>query len=514
VTVSHHKLRPSYTLLAIGLIATLTVVRFFIAGWFELSGDEAYYWLWSRHLDWSYFSKGPGIAVTIALGTKIFGNTAFGVRWIAVALSAGTGWLLFRLAESLFSPRVAYWTVVAAVMVPLFSAGGFIMTIDPLSVFFWALAAWWFWKGLESSHLLSWVPAGLAVGVGMLCKYTNAFELLSFALFLVWSKKHRGRQLFRPSDSLVTWKNRGELLRGRFWVMVLVALLCLWPVVVWNSQHGWITVEHLLHRGGLDHRPRFTPGNVLDFIAGQFAVFNPFLAIAWLMAVFFAWGKFGEKEEYLLSLSLPVLLFYFALSFNSPVQLNWTALAFVTALPFLVEYWLRWSDHSKLYLYAARGALGISTALLLIGHLILFIYLPGYFKMPYDPIRRIKGWSDLAAQVQQLEKEHGASFIICNKYTFASLIEFYHPDHPGVFVPASEGLTNQFSYWLDYRDGYDWESAIFVSDTPDVPAELQREFVSVQPLGNIFSRSGGKPMYEFFIFLLRKYHSPQTLSQP
>lgn len=523
-----------YARLAVALILILSLVRFFIAGWFELSGDEAYYWLWSQRLDWSYFSKGPGIAVTIALGTKIFGSTAFGVRWISVILSAGTGLLLFRLAEAMFSSRVAFWTVVAAALVPLFSAGGFIMTIDPLSVFFWALAAWWFWEGLESPRLLSWVPAGLAVGVGMLCKYTNAFELLGFAIFLVWSKKHRGRQLFKPSDSLVTWKNRGELFRGRFWLMVLVALLCLWPVIIWNAQHGWVTIEHLLHRGGLDHHPEFTPKNVLDFIEGQFAIFNPFLAFAWLVTVVYVWKQNGEKEKFLLSLSLPILLFYFALSFNSSIQLNWTALAFVTALPFLVEYWLKWTDHSKVWLYSARGALGLSAVVLILGHAVLFFDLPVIYSaisvgpirsiekafklestMPYDPIRRIKGWSDLAVQVKQLEKKHGASFVICNKYTFASLIAFYHPDRPHVYVPITEGKSNQFSYWPDYyQEGFERETALFVSDTPDVPAELQREFVSVEPLGSIFSRSGGKPMYEFFIFLLRDYHPNNTPQQP
>src|SRR5262245_31657226 len=28
----------------------------------ELAPDEAHYWDWSRHLDWSYYSKGPLVA--------------------------------------------------------------------------------------------------------------------------------------------------------------------------------------------------------------------------------------------------------------------------------------------------------------------------------------------------------------------------------------------------------------------------------------------------------------------
>src|SRR5438309_5053744 len=34
----------------------------------DLAPDEAHYWDWSRHLDWSYYSKGPLVAYLIRLG--------------------------------------------------------------------------------------------------------------------------------------------------------------------------------------------------------------------------------------------------------------------------------------------------------------------------------------------------------------------------------------------------------------------------------------------------------------
>ena len=39
----------------------------------DLAPDEAHYWDWSRHLDWSYYSKGPGIAWLIRLSCELFG---------------------------------------------------------------------------------------------------------------------------------------------------------------------------------------------------------------------------------------------------------------------------------------------------------------------------------------------------------------------------------------------------------------------------------------------------------
>ena len=50
----------------------------------ELSGDEAQYWDWSRQLQLSYYTKGPGVALIIALFTDIFGDNELAVRLVPV----------------------------------------------------------------------------------------------------------------------------------------------------------------------------------------------------------------------------------------------------------------------------------------------------------------------------------------------------------------------------------------------------------------------------------------------
>jgi hypothetical protein len=85
-------LRPlSPTRLAVFLVLAVTAFRLWYAVQLELVADEAYYWLWSKHLAASYRDKGPAIAWTIALGTKIFGDTVFGIRFFAVLFSSATG---------------------------------------------------------------------------------------------------------------------------------------------------------------------------------------------------------------------------------------------------------------------------------------------------------------------------------------------------------------------------------------------------------------------------------------
>ncbi len=86
-------------ILACLAVGVLTLFRLWYCTRFDLIPDEAYYWVWSKHFALSYRDKGPLVAWTIALGTKLFGDTVFGVRFFAVLLSAGTAFQLYRLAQ-------------------------------------------------------------------------------------------------------------------------------------------------------------------------------------------------------------------------------------------------------------------------------------------------------------------------------------------------------------------------------------------------------------------------------
>ncbi|MEM9400684.1 MAG: glycosyltransferase family 39 protein, partial [Verrucomicrobiota bacterium] len=225
----------SYLGIAVCIITLLTVLRFWYAQTIELVGDEAYYWQWSKHLDWSYYSKGPGVALTIMGGTWFFGDTVLGVRFFAVLLSAGTALGIYTLGRLLFSDKVGFFALLFVMSIPLFALGGVLMTIDPLSVFFWVWSCVAFWMALQSRRLLWWVLAGLLIGAGMLAKYTNVVLLISFLVFLVFSSRDR---------KVLNFVN--------YLLMTTITVLCMAPVYIWNKINEWITIEHLLHRGGLD----------------------------------------------------------------------------------------------------------------------------------------------------------------------------------------------------------------------------------------------------------------------
>src|SRR4051794_27354715 len=67
--------------LCVAVVAGLTVLRGIFAVTIELRVDEAYYWTWSRESVISYLDHPPLIAWFIRLGTSLFGDTNFGVRF-------------------------------------------------------------------------------------------------------------------------------------------------------------------------------------------------------------------------------------------------------------------------------------------------------------------------------------------------------------------------------------------------------------------------------------------------
>src|SRR6266542_3237328 len=134
-----------YRCAALAMIAIAASLRLLYLANFcplDLSPDEAYYWDWSRHLDWSYHSKGPLVAWLIRLSCELFGDTMFSVRVPAVVCGSLLLAGLYVLTLQVYrSDKLAFAVVALALTVPIVAAGSLLMTIDaPFAcAWMWAL---------------------------------------------------------------------------------------------------------------------------------------------------------------------------------------------------------------------------------------------------------------------------------------------------------------------------------------------------------------------------------------
>lgn len=478
-----HWLRLGYLLVGVLLVFRLGYIA---AGVIELSEDEAYQWLWSKHLALSYYSKPPMIAYLQWLGTRIWGDTELGVRFMSPVIAAATAVLVLRFFAAHVSARAGFWLVVMLTVTPLTAVGAVLLTIDPPLVLCWTAAMLAGWRALQpTGRTRDWAWTGLWMGLGFLSKYTALLQVACFALVFA------------------TWPGaRSHLRRPGPWLALAILAVCTLPVVVWNAQHGWITVTHLGDRAGLDTTWQFTPKYFFEFLGAVAGLLNPvfFGAAVWAATGIWRQRRAHPLAFYLWLMGAPVLLGHALYTIRARVLPNWIAAAVVPLFAATVVYAAaRWRPGVRRLRATLAGGVGLG--LLLVVPLHETRWLAGVIGRPLpsrlDPLRRVRGWSETArvveAERQKLLAEGRPVFLIGNHYGITGQLSFYLPEakaavqagRPWVFFRSSEAPLNQFFFWPGYQDRKG-QNALFVmpTDRPRPPPErLVAEFDSVSDLG-------------------------------
>ena len=512
-------------------VLAITAVRLTLVPTSDLEFDEAHYWMWSERLAPAYFSKGPGVAFAIRASTILFGSNEFGVRFFSPLLGAGTSLLLFYLGRKLFGSRPALWTVIGLNATPIFNIGAFLMTIDPLSLFFWVAAMSSFWGAIEKHPKFSWywLLTGALIGLGFLSKYTNAFELLSIIAVLALNPK------LRP-----------EFRRPGFYLMLAIfALFCI-PPFRWNAQHAWITLAHLRARGGVEHSFGIHLGELLTFLGQHFVVYSPliFLAIAW--AVIALWNRSRQQPRrlFLMWLGLPVFAFYALLSINKAAAPNWDALAFPSFGLLAVAFWRERVEVNRAWRLTAIAALVIALLMSMVALDSDILRSLGIRFNWRDPADRMRGWKSATAALENLHREVEVRdsekiFLIADERDRASEISFYlrdkrteGPGHPPCYLVESQDMANQFSFWPRYdefverppgtpnaeqqtytEEGgvnlFTGRSALFVQDgnRKNPPHNIRAGFGSVERIAEIEVQRFGRIVRTWNVYLCRNYRT-------
>ncbi len=332
-------------MLAMGLVllgAILNTIYLFHHCPLDLSEDEAHYWEWSRHLDYGYYSKPPGIAWVIWLAIRIggaLGLTGDGsgaalmpvMRMVAVIFGTASGFLSLLLARRMFgdggrSPlageKAALAVIVLSAAVPMFAVGSLLITIDSPMYLCWAATVYCLWRaveknskpktqnskretGAESDHWPlttehSWLyAAGFCAAAGMLFKPVGIILPICCAIAALADGKNGPiRRAFK------TWHAAGALL------MMLASQI---PVLIWNAHHGWVMFLHIggqagmvtssagtasAPQKGLLHALLLDPlSRIATYVGGQAGGMGGILFVLLAIAVFTAWQRSRRRID-------------------------------------------------------------------------------------------------------------------------------------------------------------------------------------------------------------------------
>jgi len=456
---------------------------------YELSGDEAHYWDWSRHPSPSYYSKGPGVAMSILASRSVFGESEFAVRLPAALFGAVLMWAMARLAMRITGGdrRAGFCAAALAALCPPFAAVAGFMTIDSPFLACWALSIWAAWAAFDANHhkrwgLGAWAGLGLAMGVGFLFKYVIVLLAPALIVFMLV----RGRWI----GGFGRWP-AGLLL------CLIVFFAAVSPVLIWNDAHDWPTLKHTLGHlkaegGDVVREPRpYDPMWTLEVIGGQIGIFGPPLALLVGAAVMYRYRRRNQAPRqwtptvFLLCVGLFPLLFFVGVTYRTDVEANWPMPAFISLLIIAagvlpdemarfkrkLHDWLAKPDdqREKAGVFRQKPETAVQIfwhwsiawgmcAAMGIAFLPMARHLPG---VPDDLFKRVIGHRERAMRVYefaaQVESATRTRPIIINEhYMKASLLAYYMPGRPKVYCGGS---------YMGHRpNAYDYFAATDLTD--------------------------------------------------
>ena len=404
-------------------ISALVALRLLAAAWTPLTFDEAYYWMWSKHLAGGYYDHPPGVALVIRLGTMIAGDTELGVRLVSVLLALPMSWAVFRATSILFGGvRMAATATILLNVTLMAAVGTLIVTPDaPLlvasSFVLFSLA-----KVLETGRGAWWLAVGAAIGAALLSKYTALFFGPAILIWLVSVPKLR-HWLVSP------WPYLGGL----------VALTLFSPVILWNADHNWVSFTKQMGRARIeDFRPFF----IAELIPTQIAFATP---LVWILGAMGLYALLTRRPGRVAGRTLvnatfwTIALYFIWHSLHARVEANWFApvypcFAIAAAVAAHITQW--GVRPQRIVDFCRHWAL--PSGVLMFALLILQAntgVLSGYWRDA--TVRSVGvGWRELAAEIETVRVRVGAACVLAPDYGTTGWLAFYLPKGSCVFQPT------------------------------------------------------------------------------
>lgn len=392
------------------VLLALLALRLYLAASLPLAYDEAYYWLWSTQLAPGYFDHPPMVAFVIRAGTALFGQTEFGVRIMSVLFAIPASWLVWRTALVLFQDKaIAARATLYFNLTLLVNVGLLIATPDAPLLLATALALYCLAQLAATQRPHWWLAIGVAVGLGLLSKYTAFFTGFSIALWLVCTPSMR-HWLRTP------W----PYLAG----MLTLALFT--PVVWWNMQHDYASFAKQFGRA-VSHgfTLRYEPGLWGEMIG----LLGPPIFI---LAFAGLWRSVAHRTgiaagPWLLGVMIMPLMLYFSWhALHANVEGNWL-LPMFPAAAIAAAWGASFAANSRMLRAARLSAMPVG--IVLFGALVLHTIMPVYVSQDHDYTSRKLGFgiSDLARNIEAIRVRENASAVTADNYSTTSWLSFYLP---------------------------------------------------------------------------------------
>jgi len=252
---------------------------------------------WGRELEFGYSKHPPLSAWIVEFFYSVFGNNDWAYYLLSQIFVGISFFIIFKFSEDFFKIKIHSLLCILlleGIFFYNFTTPEFNVNIAHLP--FWSLAVFYCWRGIKFNTNIDWLLFGLFAALGILCKYSFIYLLLSIDIFFIYT--------------IIKYKKFDP----KCLVSLISFFIVLLPHFIWLIDNDYITIKYVFARTDLegstfkDHI--FYP---LIFLSKQIGILLPFFIM-----VFFIIKKlkvkinFNDKKLlFLISLNItPILLVF------------------------------------------------------------------------------------------------------------------------------------------------------------------------------------------------------------
>lgn len=425
----------------------------------QLHYDEAYYWVWSKNLQLSYFDHPPMIAYLIRI-TTLFSDQEFFIRLVSVICGTITVIMIYKSAKLAFGQKAGNLAMIFALAWPILEGTFFITTIDSPLFMFWSISIYCLLQGLVFENKKYIYLAGIAVGCALLSKYTAVLILVCVVIYL-----------------LLSTKDRVKLVQKDVYLAFILTILVFSPVLIWNYEHHWSSFIYQFNHGVSETRV-VNFASFGDYIGSFIGAANPFISLPIFVFIWLKRRELISDRRYLFLLINFVFvgLFFAYNSLYKFMEANWAAPAYLSGIIFLAGCMAGTNIN-----WIHRTAIGLILFLLPLVKM-PDVFVPRQFQSKIPAINAFMGQKQLYQQIKANYLQPNQIVIACD-YGNASRAWYYL----GI---GRTYVLNNFKFSASYAD---WnknlslpiKNALYLCDGDDeqYKVQLKEYFAHIESMG-------------------------------
>ncbi|BBC23578.1 ArnT family glycosyltransferase [Pseudanabaena sp. ABRG5-3] len=462
--------------------------------------DEAYYWLWGQHLDFSYYDHPPLQSWLQGLITACLGKSLFTLRSLNVVTNGIFFYTYYHLLQYLYGDRAKryIWLVILAILAsPLYSIMLSLAWHDHVAITLTLVGSYLCLRFLDE-YLIdgkgsSWRLYGsaIALSLALITKYNSLF--MTLGLLVAIATHSQLRKLFRDI---------------RLWLCAVIGAIIFAPIFYWNYSNNFQSFRFYASRSLDSGLPIMRLLEPLGFVGISLLMLSPF--VAWLLWKGFK-GKLPIQETVyrhiaLWTFAVPTILLI-AISLVSTALYYWNIHAYLLLFPLLplaLESSPQIKSHRLKVFYGAQVA-GLLFTALFVWNSCIFPVSALFGKDGDQDGRMLFGWSEVASEVQKIANTLPEKpLLITSDYRSAAALA-YEMNNPN--VTALSRRISQFTLWnLQNATQQKGKNAIFISDQwYPLTEEAIAHFEKIKPISKVAITRFGVYLKTYEIAIAQNY---------